>query len=1125
MKTRNGAIVALLALATCSERSPDSGSSSVESVTRGLGKVPGTEVATWQKVGSNTTPDPRYLQAATFDSARKMVVMFGGTNTSPNTGMATPNQETWEWSTASGKWTNRTGTGALPDARSGAAMVYDSKRSKIILFGGRAGSGYNYEDTWEWDPATGLWTDVTNAGNHPSGRSQQGMVYEASTGKVLLFGGGRSDANSYDGTGVVVSLSDTWELDPATHVWTSLAPAASPNARHDFGLVWDSARSKAVLFGGMQIDVSGVTGIPKQDSWEWDASTSTWTERTSQGSKPAARYAHSMAFDGNRGRVVVFGGFDIATGGSLNDVWEWDPTTGGWSQRMNGSEAGAPTARRYASMTSDDARGQLELVAGMSSYDPYGKGGTGGIIIMPPGFYGSTGSSEVWELDPAKPAFKDRTAPLDVPTARWGHSMAYYPPTGKTYLFGGGDQLTGLLHDDLWAWDGKVWTQVTADVRPDGRTDTALAYDPARKSLLLFGGNSNNSGSSDTWEWTPSKGWSRLLPSTSPSAVFGHGMVTDTTRNKILLFGGVSPKWVAGADAGATMMIRTPYRTEVWEWDGDAMTWTNRTPTVSSNAPAGRQYPLMAYDEGEKKLFLYDGSNYSGDMSTYWEWDPISAGWAMHSSGEYSINGYATLGTYDPIRRREVVLAQAYSTSTGVSNDDTWELDARNQTWYARNISSPPMRYNAAMAFDSGRGVAVIFGGQLMNSGTITNDTWEYKVSGLGNGEGCTAAAAATCASGFCVEGVCCDTSACGSVCKSCNVRGSEGTCSPAKAGTEVPGSCSSGEACDGKGNCMATNGKACTSSATCASGFCVDGVCCDNGCDGACMACNQAGRAGKCSPYLAGSDPQGECGKGTGVCKSTCDGVNGCAFPSTAMSCDTCMTCDGFGSCSYYDFYCSARGGTGGRYPTGGTGGYVYPTGGTGGYVYPSGGTGGYTSRGGSGGYASGGTGGYTARGGSGGSGGYPAGGTSGYTSRGGSGGSGGSGGYPAGGTSGYTSRGGSGGSGGYATGGTPSFGGATGFGGSGSGGTPPLGGNTGVGGAAPVGGSGAKMDGGLVGSGGHRDGGSPDAIDWITEARLHRSGCSCEVGRATDPVSQLTTPLLLSALGLLLARRRRRK
>lgn len=1093
MKTRKGAIVALLVLATCSEQSRQTDPSAIESVTRGLGKVPATEVAVWQKLGATTTPDARYLQAVAFDTARKMVVMFGGAGMSPNTGMATPTQDTWEWSTASGKWSNRT-AGTAPDARSGAAMIYDSKRGKVVLFGGRSGSGYNYEDTWEWDPGTGVWTDLTNAGSHPSGRSQFGMVYEASTGKVLLFGGGRSDANVSDGTGVVVSLGDTWELDPATHVWTALTPTASPSARHDFGLVWDSTRNKAVLFGGMQIDTSGVSGIPKQDSWEWDPSTATWTERTSQGSKPAARYGHSMAFDGSRNKVVVFGGFDMATGGSLNDVWDWDPTTGTWSQRLTGAEEGMPAARRYASLISDDARGQLDLIAGMVGYDPYGKGGTGGMIIMPPYYYGNTGSNEVWELDPVKPAFTDRSAPLDIPTARYGHCMAYYPPTGKVYVFGGADQ-TGKLFDDLWSWDGKIWTQVAADVRPQGRSETALAYDPARKSLLLFGGNSNNSGSNDTWEWTAAQGWSQLKPaSVSPDPVFGHGMVTDTTRNKILMFGGMVPK--------SSPMIRTPYRNEVWEWDGAATTWTNRTPTPSSNSPTGRQDPMMAYDEGQKKLFLYDGSNYNKDMSAYWEWDPISAGWAMHSSGEYSTNGYATLVTYDSLRRREVVLAQNYNSGSG--DAQTWELDAHSETWYIRSISSPPMRYASAMAFDSARGVVVLWGGQLMTGIAVAvNDTWEYKVTGLGNGEGCTSATASTCATGFCVEGVCCEASSCDSVCKTCNARGHEGSCTAAPAGTEVPGSCSSGEACDGNGKCMASNGKACTSAATCASGFCVDGVCCDTGCDGACVSCNQAGRAGKCSPYLAGTDPQGECGKGTGVCKSTCDGVSGCGFPSTSVSCDKCLTCDGYGSCSFYDYTCPIRGGAGGSYPTGGAGGYVYPTGGVGGYVYPTGGSGGSQPRGGAGGYRYGGAGGYTPRGGSGG-----------YLY-------GGAGGYAYGGTIGFggtTLR----------SGGAPSRGGSVGFGGTttGFGGnTTGFGGDVGVGGNIPIGGSGGRADGGLGGSGGRRDGGTADAIDLITEARLHRSGCSCEIGSAAGDGAGWATPLLLSALGLLVARRRRRR
>jgi hypothetical protein len=266
------------------------------------------------------------------------------------------------------------------------------------------------------------------------------------------------------------------------------------------------------------------------------------------------------------------------------------------------------------------------------------------------------------------------------------------------------------------------------------------------------------------------------------------------------------------------------------------------------------------------------------------------------------------------------------------------------------------------MVFDKGRGVAVLFGGESANTGYATNETWEYKVSNLGNGEGCTAATAATCATGFCVDGVCCEAAACTGACKSCNVAGLEGTCILAKAGTEVAGSCSTGLACDGSGNCLAKNGQVCTSATTCASGFCADGVCCDSACTGTCVSCNQTGQVGKCSAYAAGSDPQGECGMGTGVCRSTCDGVGSCAYAGYTVPCGNCMTCDGAGTCSYYDPYCGSYGGAIGYGGSGpnyggaiGYGGSGPNYGGAGGYATSKGGAPGYggnsIGRGGSGG------------------------------------------------------------------------------------------------------------------------------------------------------------------------------
>jgi len=288
------------------------------------------------------------------------------------------------------------------------------------------------------------------------------------------------------------------------------------------------------------------------------------------------------------------------------------------------------------------------------------------------------------------------------------------------------------------------------------------------------------------------------------------------------------------------------------------------------------------------------------------------------------------------------LLTDTYDKSTG--NPETWEIDAKGPTVYVRALpNTPTSRYNAAMTFDSGRGVVVLFGGSA--SSGYSDETWEYKVSGWANGEGCTAAFVTSCSSGNCVDGVCCESASCTGPCKSCNVSGSEGTCVLAKSGTEVPGSCSSGQACDGSGNCKSSNGQPCSSTSACASGSCADGVCCDSGCNGTCVSCSLAGQVGKCSPYPAGTDPQNECGKGTGVCKSTCDGVGSCAYPQATVACSSCTVCDGMGTCSQYDPYCTFTGGAGGYAGRGGSGGYATSYGGYGGYTTSRGGSGGYTT------------------------------------------------------------------------------------------------------------------------------------------------------------------------------------
>jgi len=213
MKLQGSAVVALLLLATCNENNrgttPGRG---VESSHAALGTVPASEVATWTLAGTPPaqSPDPRYLQTAAFDETRKVLVMFGGQMFNIDTVSTDPlpaSQYLWEWDPATGLWTNRNPSGAKPSQpspRAGASMVFDSARKKFVIFGGRTQPTANhllvysnYQDTWEWDPASGDFTDRTSAGTLPDARGQHSMGFEKSTGKVLLFGGGVAGENGF----------------------------------------------------------------------------------------------------------------------------------------------------------------------------------------------------------------------------------------------------------------------------------------------------------------------------------------------------------------------------------------------------------------------------------------------------------------------------------------------------------------------------------------------------------------------------------------------------------------------------------------------------------------------------------------------------------------------------------------------------------------------------------------------------------------------------------------------------------------------------------------------------------------------------------------------------------------
>ncbi len=163
------------------------------------------------------------------------------------------------------------------------------------------------------------------------------------------------------------------------------------------------------------------------------------------------------------------------------------------------------------------------------------------------------------------------------------------------------------------------------------------------------------------------------------------------------------------------------------------------------------------------------------------------------------------------------------------------------------------------------------------------------------------------CATGPCVEGLCCNR-ACNGVCERCDVPGALGTCTPlteprdggpscAPYRCSLTGacgtSCASGSDCDetaycAGGTCLPkkSRGSSCASATECVTGFCSDGYCCNTACTGACDTCAPPGtQPGTCAYRPQGTQGVPSCSlyvcSGTSsACPASCSSDAGCAVP-----------------------------------------------------------------------------------------------------------------------------------------------------------------------------------------------------------------------------------------------------
>lgn len=185
-----------------------------------------------------------------------------------------------------------------PYARSGHAMVYDSRGNRLILYGGKSDDGSFLGDTWSWDGKE--WALISKTG--PEGRQSHRMVYTSQG--ILLFGGANKDG---------MSLGDTWLLKKNS--WEEIGVTKGPPARRQHTLAFDPGRERTILFGGF--DRKEGEKIIYGDTWEFNGIK--WAQVGDNAE--LARDHHAMAYNPKTSTTFLFGGYKDTY---LGDTWSWD---------------------------------------------------------------------------------------------------------------------------------------------------------------------------------------------------------------------------------------------------------------------------------------------------------------------------------------------------------------------------------------------------------------------------------------------------------------------------------------------------------------------------------------------------------------------------------------------------------------------------------------------------------------------------------------------------------------------------------------------------------------------------------------------------------------------------------
>jgi len=348
----------------------------------------------------------------------------------------------------------------------------------------------------------------------------------------------------------------TQETRDVNLYWSEIAHGG-PLPSENGAMAFYKEKGVVVLFGGHYIDPDyGDTYINET----WELILETWVQNVTA-SSPPEREGHSLAYDPERKRVILFGGRQFDT--YYNDTWEYDGLN--WYPI---NTANSPSPRMNFLLTYCPQLKKIVLFGGRK-------------VISPDKPFGES-YSDTWAYDGQDWV---ELFPQHHPSPR-AYPMGDWDSIYKSiYLFGGlyEWQDTIQFSQDTWLFDGNDWYQQYTKYYATFQFDD-MKYDPNRRIFVGFGCANPYvpQGDNQTWEFKSGE-WYKRNPLTPPPTRLNSRLAYHELNGGIVLFGGFKVEDIELKYLNDTYVLRGPSFGEggMWTFEESQENWGFFTPTGS----------------------------------------------------------------------------------------------------------------------------------------------------------------------------------------------------------------------------------------------------------------------------------------------------------------------------------------------------------------------------------------------------------------------------------------------------------------------------------------------------------------------------------------------------------------